>query len=195
MHRLEVPVVQTLIFFVAQVNLSARVRRQRTVQRTSPAGEAPPQQSLGFERIWNSSDDTEGAGSRIVMAMLFNTVIPLSIWRINALSSRSALFMCVWVCMCGGAQAKGHVSSQWSTQNNKGFTINYRSASKPLAAPIAMWGNFLCFTNNSLKTGKRRDAKNSVQGPDMTLQEILYFPPVEVQGAKRHFKEFTDAAI
>lgn len=49
MHRLYVPVVQTLIF--AQVNLSARVRRQRTVQRTSPAGEAPPQQSLAFERI------------------------------------------------------------------------------------------------------------------------------------------------
>lgn len=28
----------------------------------------------------------------------------------------------------------------------------------------------------------------------MTLQEILYFAPVEVQGVKRHFKEFTDAA-
>lgn len=59
-----------------------------------------------------------------------------------------------------------------------------------------MWGDFffLCFTNNGLKTGKSKAAKNSVQGPDMTLQEILYFPPVEVQGVKRHLKEFTDAA-
>lgn len=95
LHCLWAPVVQTLIF--ARVNLSARVRRWRTVQRTSPAGEALPQQSPGFERIWNSSDDTEGAGSGIVMAMLFNTVILPSISGINVPSSRSVLFMCVRV--------------------------------------------------------------------------------------------------
>lgn len=62
---------------------------------------------------------------------------------------------------------------------------------KPLTAPVAVWDNFLCFTNNAMKTGKSRDAKNSVQGPDMTLQEILHFPPLEVQAVKRHFKECT----
>lgn len=59
-----------------------------------------------------------------------------------------------------------------------------------MTAPAVVWDN-LCLTNNSLKTGKSRDAKNSVRELDVTLQEILHFPPVKVQGVKRHFEEFT----
>lgn len=59
---------------------------------------------------------------------------------------------------------------------------------KPLTAPVAVWDNFLCCSNNSMQTGKSRDAKNSVQRPDMTLQEILYFPAAEVLRVRRPLK-------
>lgn len=93
------------------------------------------------------------------------------------------MFVCV--CVGGGVQAEGRVSSSWLTQNNKKFTINHRSASRALTAPVAAWGDFLMFHQQWSENRKEQGAKNSVQGPDMTLQEILYFPPVEVQGVKK----------
>lgn len=72
MHHSHVPAV---VF--AQVNLSAPVIRQRTVQRRSPAGEA---------RL------PRGAGSTAVTVMLFNTGIPLASSGIKALSSQPELF-------------------------------------------------------------------------------------------------------
>lgn len=144
-HHSHVPAAQTDVF--AQVNLSARVIRQRTVQRRSPAGEA---------RL------PQGAGSTTVTVMLFNTGIPLASSGINALSSQSVLF--AWE---GGASGRGPRKIRDSRQITGRWPGTFDSA-------CCCVGRFLCWSNNSLETGKIREARNK----DLKPQETPRLPPV-----------------
>lgn len=171
--------MQTLIF--AQVKLSAWVRHQGTFRGWQQQEGSRHRWALPFERIWNSSDDTEGAGSTIVMAMLFNTVILLSSSRIKVLSLCSLFFMCVWVHVEGGQRCVCMLGGVVLTVDpRKRPPVNYRSVPLNLWWHLLLYCRFLCCTNKTLKTetGKSRDTQNSWQGPELTLQEILHFLPI-----------------